>query len=490
MKKILYITLLGCMTFNTSCVDLDQSPKSFLTEEEYIQAPKNITSLEKAATGLYNDLWSDNYGFNCRMMRVDASADQIATCPKPNNSLNYFIELIPSLSANDTDVRAIWGNFFKVITSSNKIIVGTPIPADKTEAAKYKAVVGEAYFMRALSYFYLVRIFGDVPLILNPAESQNEQKRTSVAEIYNKAIIPDLQFAVENLPQTSRSGNSGTPNKWAAKICLADVYMNMAGWPLKQGTPAYTKAAELTLDIINNSGLSLTPVYGDLWKEAKKLENNEHIFALIHDAKYNASQYGKSFWPRDYSGSGWADYLAQPEYMNKYPNDDRKKFNFLTEWNTKTGKVTWDKSMDQLPVISKYHDYDNGPHGKSAQSNGLTSIYRYADALLIYAEASNMATGSVNAKALECLQAIQKRSHSTLTTTTDSKAFDKAVLDEKGWEFFAEFRRWFDLVRREKVSEAKPAQWVSSVYNKNKHYYFPIPNDEIQMTGWTNNLGY
>lgn len=490
MKKIIYLAILGCLSINTSCVDLNQSPKSFLTEEEYIQTPKNITSLEKAATGLYNDLWSDNYGFNCRIMRLDVCADQLTTCPKPNNSLNYFIDLIPSLSANDADQKSLWSNFFKVITSTNKIISGTPIPTDVQEAAKYKAVIGEAYFMRALSYFYLVRIFGEVPLITNSAESQNTQTRKPVADIYNKVIIPDLEFAIANLPTASRSGNSGTPNKWAAKVCLADVYMNIAGWPLKQGAPAYAKAAELTLDIINNSGLKLTPAYGDLWKEAKKLDINEHMFTLIHDAKFNASQYGKSFWPRDYVGSGWADYLAQPAYMNKYPNDDRKKFNFLTQWDTKTGKVTWDKSMDQLPAVSKYQDYDSGKHGLSAQSNGLTPIYRYADALLIYAEASNLATGSVNAKALECIQAIQNRSHSTLTTTTDSKAFDQAVIDERGWEFFAEFRRWFDLVRREKVSEVKPTQWNSSVFKANNHYYLPIPADEIQMNGWNNNSGY
>lgn len=146
-------------------------------------------------------------------MRLNTGADDITTSPKPNNTLNYLFDLNPSLSGNDMDASELWANFWKSISSSNKIINETPIPADTTEAAKYKAVIAEAYFVRALSYFYLVRIFGDIPLIKSSDEAVLPQTRKSVAEIYDNLIVPDLQFAIANLPVNSRSGNSSTPSK-------------------------------------------------------------------------------------------------------------------------------------------------------------------------------------------------------------------------------------------------------------------------------------
>lgn len=137
-------------------------------------------------------------------------------------------------------------------------------------AKRYKAVVAEARFMRALSYFYLVRMYGDIPYVTNSSEAIEYQPRTAVADIYNKIIVPDLIEACASLPTVSRSGFSSTPSQWAAKALLSDVYMTMAGWPLKLGKEYYAKAAEVSLDIIEHSGLSLTPVYGDLWKEAKR----------------------------------------------------------------------------------------------------------------------------------------------------------------------------------------------------------------------------
>lgn len=159
------------------------------------------------------------------------------------------------------------------------------------------------------------------------------------------------------------------------------------------------------------------------------------------------------------------------------------------------GMVTYQQSADKLPAISKYYDYNEGAPGKSAQANGITCIYRYAEVLLMYAEASTRANNTVSEKALEQLQEVQKRAQGypenpTLTETTDPQAFLKAVSDERGWEFFAEMKRWFELVRLEKVSEVKQAQWNGSIFQSFNHYYFPIPHQQIELTGWQNNPGY
>lgn len=496
---------MGCFLAlgTTSCVDLEQEPKSWITEEEYIELPQDVISVQKAASGLYKNLWGGNYDFCCRMIRLNASADQIAS--NPTKPLQYLIDLQPSIGLNKgDDWNSPWKNFWGVITASNKILNGTPIPADPEEAKKFNAALGEVHFMRALAYFHLVRLFGDVPLITNQAEALSDPDRSSVTDIYNKVIIPDLTAAIAKLPTVSRSGSSDTPSKWAAKTMLADVYLTMAGWPLKLGKEYYAKAAAEAKDIIDNAGLSLEPTYKGLWQEATKTTVKEHLFAVHNSvADKTFSQYGTSFYPSSYwsvkqnKGGGWADYYGDPDYMAAYPAGARKDFNYMTKWTVKANnvvkEVTWQESEHGFPCIAKYQGYDNGANGfSSAQSGGLTPVYRYADVLLCYAEASTQATGSVNALALKCLQDIQTRAGSSpLTTATDAAAFEKAVFNEYGWEFFVEgAKRWFQVVRREKVAEIKAKQWGNSFFKANNHYNFPIPEGQMKFTNWTNNAGY
>ena len=502
MKKNILLAL-GCMlTLTTSCVDLDQAPKSWITEEEYIQLPQNAESVEKAATGLYTNLWGGNYGFCCRLLRINACADQMAS--NPTKPLQYMIDLAPSLGLNKgDDWKTPWKNYFDIITAANKIINGTPMPDNETEAAKFKKALGEVHFMRALAYFYLVRQFGDVPYITTQAEAISNPPRTAVADIYNKIILPDLKIAVEDLPEISRTESSNTPSKWAAKTFLADVYITMAGWPLKLGKEYYAKAAAEAKDVIEKSGLSLYPTYEGLWKEATKTTVDEHLFAVHNSVKEGmASQYGTSFYPirfwsvENNKGGGWADYYGDPDYMATYPGGARKEFNYMTSWTVKNGsvikEVTWQEAEHPFPAIAKYQDYNNGLAGVSAQSNGITPVYRLAEAYLIYAEASVKATGTVDALATKSLQDIQRRAGvATLTTTTDAAAFEKAVFDEYGWEFFVEgSQRWYQLVRTEKVAEVKAKQWSGSLFKAQGHYWFPIPEEQMKLTDWTNNAGY
>ena len=501
MKKLIYLTAIaGSLLLTTSCVDLTQEPESFITEEDYWSAIDQ-QSLQKAADALYNDLWQGNYGFNSRLQRLNVCADDITyRAAKANNELAYYGRLTPNLTANDADFSTTWTLFYKVISSSNKIIKGTTIPTDEEEAKAFKEILGEAYFMRGLSYFYLVRLYGDVPLLLEDDEAIITMPRTAVSEIYDKAIVPSLKTAAEWLPNQGRSGNS-TPSKWAAKACLADVYMTMAGWPLNKGTEYYGLAAAEAQDIIDNAngaGLSLTTKYSDLWKEANKSQTNEVMFALQHSSKHKlASNYGKSYYPSDYApNAGWADYYGDEDFFLAYPEDARKEHNYMTKWKVKSGDVIpYTQSADKLPAISKYYDYDEGDPGKSAQANGITCIYRYAEVLLMYAEASTRATNTVNAAALGAIQEVQIRAGYQdkglpLTTTNDPTEFLKDVSNERGWEFFAEMKRWFELVRLEKVKDVRAEEWDASLFNANHHYYFPVPYQQIDLAGWTNNAGY
>lgn len=499
MKKYIYAAALFASSLSmNSCVSLDQDPQSFLRFETF---PKDASNLASAADALYVDLWNGNYGLNCRLQRINVGADDVTyRAAKPNNPLALIEDLYPNITQNDADFSTLWSLFTKAIYDSGKIITETPVnEADNSkEAVALRAVVGEAYFVRGLSYFYLVRLFGDLPLILTPEDAEKkDMQRVAVADIYDKAIVPDMERAVKWLPATSRTKDASTPSKWAAEAALGDIYMTMAGWPLNKGKEYYAKAESVLGDAIQNSGLKLATHYADLWKEANKTTEKEFLFGIMHsNANKKASNYGKSYYPSDFApNAGWSDYYASEKFYLAYPNDERKAHNFMTEWNTKKGVVNYKNSADKLPAISKYYDYNDGEPGKSAQSNGITCIYRYADILLMYAEASVRATNSVSAKATNALQEVQKRAqgyadNATVTTTTNPSEFLDAVFDENGWEFFAEMRRWFDLVRLEKLKDVKPTEWANSLFKANNHYYFPVPYTQIELTNWANNAGY
>ena len=499
MKKYIYAAALFASSLSmNSCVSLDQDPQSFLRFETF---PKDASNLASAADALYVDLWNGNYGLNCRLQRINVGADDVTyRAAKPNNPLALIEDLYPNITQNDADFSTLWSLFTKAIYDSGKIITETPVnEADNSkEAVALRAVVGEAYFVRGLSYFYLVRLFGDLPLILTPEDAEKkDMQRVAVADIYDKAIVPDMERAVKWLPATSRTKDASTPSKWAAEAALGDIYMTMAGWPLNKGKEYYAKAESVLGDAIQNSGLKLATHYADLWKEANKTTEKEFLFGIMHsNANKKASNYGKSYYPSDFApNAGWSDYYASEKFYLAYPNDERKAHNFMTEWNTKKGVVNYKKSADKLPAISKYYDYNDGLPGKSAQSNGITCIYRYADILLMYAEASVRATNSVSAKATNALQEVQYRAqgdgdNATVTSTSNPAEFLDAVFDENGWEFFAEMRRWFDLVRLEKLKDVKPTEWANSLFKANNHYYFPVPYTQIELTNWANNAGY
>lgn len=511
MKKLTYLaTLAGSMLIATSCVDLNQEPQSFISEEEYISTI-NQESLEKAVSALYNNLWHDNYGFNSRIQRIQVCADEITyRAAKPGNELAYYDQLSPNIGANTADFDTSWELFYFTIANANKLIYFAKAPSDATEeeVTKFNSVLAEAYFMRGLSYFYLVRMYGNVPIIPeNGNETTINCPLSTPEEVYNKMIVPSLEYAVTWLPETPRSGNSSTPTKWAAETCLADVYITMAGWPLKK-EEYYAKAAEAAKDVLDHNEYHQQEAnYEDLWKETNK-NNSEFMFCLHHSHanKVMASNYGKSYYPADFynkkeekARNGWADYYARKEAFENYPNDKRKKWNFMTEWYSTANNnqiVQWQDSPDGLPCISKYYNYNQGNPGENAQANGVTCIYRLADAKLLYAEASTRATGSVNTQAKDAVKSIQDRAGyaerdiQEVSGNETADEFLEIVSNERKYEFYAEMRRWFELVRTEQVSVKRAETWNGSFFQTQGHYYFPIPSAQILLTGWTNNPGY
>lgn len=494
MKKIIVtLGIISMLCFG--CVDLSQEPLSFPTPENIEYNEANITSL---ANGLYTSLWYGNYYYNCRTMLMGLGADDVI-CGTVSKRGTYLDQLHVDMAQMDGDFMNIWDNMYKLIQTSNQFIEG--LEATTTIAQKEKEpYLGEAYFMRAFAHFNLVRWFGDVPAFTDSKCVKDFQGNTTITrnkveDIYKDLIIPDLKKAEGLLPNRGRVSEApnSTVCKWAAKACLADVYLTMAGWPLKQ-TQYYADARDKALEVITDGGYKLVDHYADLWKEATKSDDTEHIFALNH-SNTNHSNYGTSYFTTDEEG-GWGDYLADSCFYERYPNDERKKFNFVTEFVVNRRKINFRKSAMRSPAINKYRDYGGV---SSAQSLGITPIYRYADVLLMYAEAQNKADHKPNTLAYEQINKVRKRAmggvDNPLTPDLNEEDFDKAVFDERGWEFFSEFKRWFQLVRVEKVFEANQFNpGVKAGIDKygvtatdRKVYLLPLPTKEAAMCGFPQN---
>ena len=497
MKKII-ISILGVLSL-FGCVDLKQEPLSFLTPENVSYDESNMTTM---ANGLYRALWGWNYGYCCRLFTLTLGADDVIAGQLSKTRVIVIDELRADATISELDVKYFWTNMYNLILNSNLMIEG--ISGSSGSFEEKKPYLGEAYFMRAFAYYNLVRIFGDVPAIIDSKSAQdvlgNENiGRNRVADIYDKIIVPDLIMAEEYLPEVPRTRDNSSVGKIAAQTCLSEVYLTMAGWPLKR-TEYYAKAAEKAKQIIEASYNThrLVEHYEDLWKEVMKSDNTEHIFA-INCSRLNsmASQYGISFLAME--ENGWSDYLADEAFYLKYPDDERKAFNYKTTYNRagrpgQTIIVPYTQSTMKSPFINKYRDYGTD----AAQSDGIIPIYRYADVLLIYAEAQNLANNGPDDLAYRCINDVRKRATggtpNDIPENLSGEDFDKYVVDERGWEFFAEFKRWFQLVRREKVEECNRynSRVVEAGYiDRNKeNYLMPLPPKEVELAKFSQNAGY
>jgi hypothetical protein len=496
----------------SSCVDLDQEPRSFLTPETVVYDQKTI---EIMANGLYKDLWYNNYGFNCRMQLLGLGADDIVAGSYTKRHSQVDMLNVTS-GQHDSDDLIMWQNLYSVVRSANFMIKNVAASTDCTDAVK-APYLGEAYFMRAYAYFTLVRFFGPVPAILDPdcgedmyGNTTGSIVRASVADIYNDIIVPDLLKAEELLPARARTSDNSRASRGAAKACLTDVYMTMAGWPLELGQPYYALARDKAKELIDHTdtkAYSLLSSYEDLWLEANKSDDTEHIFALNHDSNNStASNYGRSYYAIEESSSAWSDYLADSCFYVRYPADTRKSFNFIASFKVEGSPrpMSYKSTSMHSPAINKYRDYTplnaSGTVTMTAQTNGITPIYRYAEVLLMYAEAQCKADGAPNALAYQCLNDVRRRAAGTASYTDVSglsaEEFETAVFDERGWEFFAEFKRWFHLVRTGKVLEAnqynprvKASIEANGLAGKDPKTYcwMPLPVQEVETCGFAQN---
>lgn len=398
-----------------------------------------------------------------------------------------------------TSFNELWTWHYKAVANINAVLKA--IKAGSLEGNSQEAidnVVAQGRFLRAFNYFTLVRLYGKIPYITedtpDPVSTPlTPESRLEIAAVYD-LIEADLVFATEHLGDYD-GATPGKPNKWVAKGYLAKVYLTRATAPLNQ-TENYAKARDMADDVISNGPYSLLANFEDVFKTSNN-RNMEIMFAFhtTSDAPYMP---GNVWAPSEMDG--WSSGPVKILWATTiYPEQPRKHSYLLLDFTSdiydpSAPRINWSESADGVPYIGKYNmpnlTYDQQVSGGDA---GIEmKLLRFADILLIYAEAANMAGSGPTQLAVDRLNMIIDRANAgtgsepLATLGMNQAAFDQKVIDERSYELCFENDRYFDVLRKRILQEVNLPDNADG-YDEND-YLLPIPALDAKAIG--QNPGY
>ncbi len=427
--NLLGALLLAPLFLLTSCDgDLNQAPPN-------IASPSSLTEFG----GVLNGAYFYQLGSVTPMAVMgDFRADNAMFDEAPFDEFDKFGGGLTAME--DQFFGPFYTALYKSILSANLVI----------ESSESASEIGEARFLRALSYFKLVRASGAVPVNLSATPSLTDQSilvRRPAAEVYDGVIIPDLEMAISALSNTGL--RSGRASKLAAQALLGKVYMQRGNF---QAAEAPLKAV---IDGASAAGVSLKANYADIFG-VKNDRNSEIIFATQISASIT-DEYGfTEFW-------SWYGGLDTKSLAPLDPD-------LIAAFGGRNSRDS------RFPVVIDTTDYTSS--NKYPQTGGPDHDWieiRLADVILLYAEARNE-NGAAAGDVLDLLDPIRTRAGLAVlseSNLTSKEAVRKAILDERRLELAFEGQRWFDLVRTNTVNQ-EMGQTVDPNY-----YLFPIPISEV-----------
>jgi hypothetical protein len=509
---------LGCDSF------LEEDPKGFVIQDDYYKTEADGVSAVTAAYYLlnaggnslqtpYNTLFNTGLNFMCD--------DEFPGPGATNGDVRSMANLLHT--ATNLRVYELWQQHYAAVTKANLAIYYVPKITFASTALQDR-LVAEAKFLRALWYFNLVRLYGDVPLITEPqtgiTAKDYEIERTPSVAVYAQ-IEKDLKEAAAVLPDSYTSPNVGRATKGAALALLSKVYLTKASLPLNLSVhyaDAIAQAEAVLSPADGGTGAfnyKLQDNYNNVFLPAAK-NNSEHIFsaqfksgsssawntqgnnqnprAIRTQVPGLAGTYADQIWfytVPDATKPGGVDkffsvfklYRSKDKRRDvtfvtnfKSPNDG-KRYGALNDPNIKGSK------LDSIPYFHKA--WDPGSTAVTSESAANVAIVRYADVLLIHAEAENELNGPTG-KAYASINKIRKRAGlDDLTPGLTKDQFRDSVYLDRRLEFVFEYQRWFDLVRQKNA--AGESIFVSSLKAAGKsnaantHRLHPLPQQEYDL---------
>lgn len=451
MKKILVLASLATLLM-TSCGDsfFDLEPASSVTIDKVY---KTASDYNVAVIGCYAKLQSQvNFYTECCEYRSDNLS---LGAPTAGTQDRYDIDHFTEKPSNGI-LSSYWANFNNNVYRCNLLL-------DQIDGANFaenlkKQYKGEAMFIRALNYFNMYRIWGGVPATKHVVSATEALKvaRYSDEQMFD-LIAGDLKEIVDNnyLPETYSSADMGRATSGAAKALLGKVYLTFHKW---------TEAKDILSQLIGKYQL-VSPIAQVFNVDNKN--NNEIIFAVHFNKEIEGE--GHSYW---YNLTNASDDTNQTSsLLNTFPTGDARK-----------DLITYVQVEKNVRLMNKFYD-TKSPTFKTVGNDQI--LLRYADVLLMYAEALNeiQYDASEGSLALKYLNAVRQRagiSNLTVKQLSTQEKFRKGILVERQREFPYEGQRWFDLVR---MGFAKSVMAENGVEIKDYQLLFPIPQQEIEKVG-------
>lgn len=502
--KVYFVLLI--MVIASGCTDLQEEPIGVLVPEGYFKTEKDV---QAAINGCYGSMASSNYYGDGLTTPLQLMSDMIDLGFNYSNYADFsnFIHTPTNTYPND-----LWRCSYGIIAIANTALSGIDQIDEKQEVKD--RLEGEARFVRAFIYYHLVRLFGEIPYLDNLEFVVDKVEKSSVADVY-AGIIGDLEFAWLHLPMQHPDGDLRTrPSKGSAATVLASVYLTLGNWQ---------EAYENSKWVIDNAGTlnyQLEEDFQDLFRVETQDNSKEYIFAVDFLGDQRGSNSPNSFTLENdhtigaFNGvdggakpyRGWSMLVPNLKVYETWDDSDYRKKVSLTD-----SLMLPDEQIHPFtdfniprPHAAKLERFSGVRKGKTAgwRSDMNYVCFRYAEVLLTAAEAANelgntseavgyvnqiraraRAGGVINFEGSGYGAYGQSSSPADVLPGISQSDFRSMVLEERRLELAFEFKRWYDIVRRdlgEKVFGVGGLE-VQPNFNKNKHYLLPIPQTEIDV---------
>lgn len=510
--KIILSCLVATTLVSTSCSDfLTEDPKGQLTPSNFFVSQD---ALDASVYSLYAKVNGTQTYTN--MMYPQWQGDDMTANPGSNKQA---VAELDGFSANNNNkgVQDAWSKHYTVIKAANLILNNAgDTPVSETEV---NIALGQAHFWRAYACYYMVRIFGPLPLVKTADELSNDIQLSSVEDVY-KLIVDDLKAAEGMLPTSystaprNHDGVDAYVTKQAVQATLSAVYMSMAGYPLNKGAEYYALAAAKAKEVIDKEaqyGFYLDSEWSHVYSMGHNY-NKETVLGIDYSPVVDwatDSQLSSCNRFESLGDAGWGDSWGEIAFWKRFPEGPRKNAVYapkitFQDANYRITKAVdwWELDNDGKPVVSEYHPmftifttncdaggaelaqpYDYTQPNYTGMCNGHRHrVIRYSEVLLWYAESAARAGESDLNLAKQCLKRVRQRavtdyesvalSDGSVVKIDDMNASQlaEACYMEHGWEVAG---YWVAMVTRRsdefRMNELK------------KNFDYRVANPEIEV---------
>ena len=490
---------LGVVIMLGACRDLlTEAPQSLTTPDAFYKTGADLNS---ATIAIYNSLRGLQGIGN--WPAIELASDQArADVREPNATTRSPDYLDWDASTGQTD--GYWNIMYAVVTRSNLVLSHGPgIVTLNAQMRDYN--LAEAKLLRGYAYFFLTRVYDDVPLLLTPAEQANPRPPRTPVEQVHQAAIKDLTEAEAVLPVAwpRATDDYGIPvqgrlTKGAAQMILADLHAWRSSF---MGRAEWKEVSAWATKVIRSGAWQLSDDYYKTFATTAK-GNAEMIFVLTNSGKdaRTSNFFQQFYYPRDWGfdlgqGGGWGLIHPTDWFLNSYQAGDyRKEAGYISGGCSISGRCV--TAFADGPMPYKYRKSDGGADWTKGDTD--VPLYRMAEAYLLEAEAQNELGNPAEAiRNINVIRARARRGTGTenrsspadYTGPTDRASLREAVYMERAWELAFEAKRWYDLVRRD---TAEPGYWMNSLRSHDPNSEklrplatfrkrFPIPSAQINV---------